>query len=180
MLFRVVRRQSVDGGHEQQRQPALHLRDQSQRRYRAAAPLADRAVHRDAGDLAAEPGALAVPASPALVPYNQDNNHLYVSLDPTTAFMIDSQRKQGRAPGWSPEGQYLAFESNRSGTGSALYVARIDQNSAAIQIRQLTNPEQVFNAQHAKFSPDGKTNLLPRSTEEGAPISVGTMPFTAF
>lgn len=126
------------------------------------------------------PERLAIAASPALVPYNQDNNQIYVSLDPARAFIIDDRPMQGRAPWWSPDGQYLAFESNRSGIGYALYVARIGRDGAASRIVQLTDPEQVFNAQHAKFSPDGKTICFCAQRTKGAPNAVGMMPFTPF
>jgi Tol biopolymer transport system component len=126
------------------------------------------------------PERLAIPASPARVPYNQQNNQIYVSLDPASAITIDDSPKQGRAPWWSPDGQYLAFESDRSGTGYAVYVAKIGKNGAASRIVQLTNPNEVFNAQHPKFSPDGKTICFCAQRTMGALNSVGTMPFTQF
>ena len=110
----------------------------------------------------------------------QDNNQIYVSLDPASAFIIDDRPMQGRAPWWSPDGQYLVFESNRSGIGYALYVARIGRDGAASRILQLTDPEEVFNAQHAKFSPDGKTICFCAQRTKGAPNAVGMMPFTPF
>ena len=126
------------------------------------------------------PERLAIPASPAVVPYEQDNNQIYVSLAPATAVMIDDQPRQGRAPWWSPDGRYLAFESDRSGIGYAIYVAKISADGKASSIMQLTDPNEVFGAQHAKFSPDGKTICFCAHRTRGEKSSVGMMPFTPF
>jgi Tol biopolymer transport system component len=95
--------------------------------------------------------------------YNQDNNQIWI-LDPPTrgptqpgnVHVIDPQlplnQQQGRAPWWSPNGRFLAFESNR-----------ITQNgNYQIFIQSPFRPELIVPAtpqswavQHAKWSPCG-------------------------
>jgi Tol biopolymer transport system component len=61
---------------------------------------------------------------------------------------------QGRAPDWSPDGTTIAFESNRSGMGYAIYL----YNLQARTVTQVTDP--TLNAQHARFFYDGSKLIL--------------------
>lgn len=80
-------------------------------------------------------------------PYNENDNQIWLydgSGDPT---QLDDE--QGRAPWYSPAGTQLVFESNRGGKYQ-IWLTTSGGNPVAI-----TDP--AWGAQHAKFSPDGKT-----------------------
>ena len=65
---------------------------------------------------------------------------------------------QGRAPSWSPDGKWIAFESNRAHQPStsnpaglySIFLYEVDGSNPAIQI---TDP--AYNANHAKWYPNG-------------------------
>ncbi|HEY4640169.1 MAG TPA: hypothetical protein VII75_02410 [Thermoanaerobaculia bacterium] len=81
------------------------------------------------------------------LPYDQNDNQIWLydgSGDPT---QFDDQ--QGRAPWYSPDGTQLVFESNRGGNYQIWLSANGGDPDA------ITDP--AWGAQHAKFSPDGKT-----------------------
>ena len=60
---------------------------------------------------------------------------------------------QGRAPAWAPNGQTIAFESNRSG-GYAIYLCDLSSGT----ITQVTDP--TLGGQHAKFFSCGTKLIL--------------------
>lgn len=72
--------------------------------------------------------------------------------------------KQGRAPYWSPNGRYLVFESDRLG-GYAIFLADTQTGAPPIQ---LTDPN--FEAQHAKWFPDGRRLVLTCLQQAGGPV----------
>jgi Tol biopolymer transport system component len=117
---------------------------------------------------------LAFPGQPAVPPYEQQNNQIYICTDATTAHKLDGQ--QGRAPWWTPNGELLAFESNRA-TGNAWeYAIYISTPDGSYQV-QITDVQ--FYAQHAKFSPNAERIVLcaqPRGGK-GNPWAIGTVPF---
>lgn len=117
------------------------------------------------------PAILAFPGQPAVPPYNQSNNRIYIGTDAKTARLLDG--KQGRAPWWSPDGRVLAFESDRAPSGQyAVYVSTPDGSCQ----QQLTDPR--YGAQHPKFSPDGKTIVLAARPGAGLQKAIGTIPCT--
>jgi dipeptidyl aminopeptidase/acylaminoacyl peptidase len=71
---------------------------------------------------------------------------------------------QGRAPACSPDGRTIAFESNRSGKGYAIYL----DDLATGAIVQATDPS--LGGQHAKFFPCG-TRLIHHPG--GSPATMG-------
>ncbi len=103
-------------------------------------------------------------ASPA--GYDQDRNYVFLNATSGTAFISAplepdanitrfDKARQGRAPCWSPDGRYLAFESNRvDGRHYAIFLVNVSAGSNPVQVTDV-----IYDAQHAKFFPDG-TSLI--------------------
>lgn len=96
--------------------------------------------------------------------YNQDYNYVFVNaenngvftsapLEPQASIAVYDPAYQGRAPVWSPDGNYVAFESDRAG-GYALFLANVAAGTAPVQVT-----DAHYGAQHPKFFPDG-TKLI--------------------
>ena len=97
--------------------------------------------------------------------YNQSFNYVFLNSvnigvysstpmeaeAPLTAF---DPAYEGRAPDWSPDASTIAFESNRSGHGYAIYL----YNRQTSNVTQVTDP--FLNAQHARFFPNGSKLIL--------------------
>jgi Tol biopolymer transport system component len=92
--------------------------------------------------------------------YNQDYNYIWI-LDTSTGESKPMEpgcptsgpfqaAYQGRAPWWSPDGNWVAFESNRSGSGYSIYLFDYTIGGPAVQI---TDPS--YNMNHAKWFPTG-------------------------
>ncbi len=97
--------------------------------------------------------------------YNQDFNYVFLNaenggvftsapLEPGASIAIYNPAYQGRAPVWSPDGNYVAFESNRAGD-YAIFLANVATGDAPVQITDAS-----YGAQHAKFFPDGTRLVL--------------------
>jgi hypothetical protein len=98
--------------------------------------------------------------------YNQSYNYVFVNKESSpgvfTSAPMESgasigafdQQYQGRAPAGSPNGDAIAFESNRPTAGGYAIWLFLGEGNAPVQI---TDP--AFNAQHAKFFPCG-TKLI--------------------
>lgn len=112
--------------------------------------------------------------------YNQDNNYVFLNtssngtytsapLEPAASIATFDPAYQGRAPYWSPNGQYIVFESSRAG-GYALFLANVANAAQGAAPVQLT--DATCWAQHAKFLPGGKqlvfTALQTPSATSGA------------
>lgn len=103
--------------------------------------------------------------------YDQDANYIWLvdtSKDPVTPVPLETgapisgpfqKQWQGRAPWWSPDGKWVAFESNRahppapgqtSGGLYAIFLYQVGGTTAAVQ---LTDPK--WNMNHAKWFPNG-------------------------
>ncbi|HUA16005.1 MAG TPA: hypothetical protein VMG31_11965 [Verrucomicrobiae bacterium] len=96
--------------------------------------------------------------------YNQDYNYVFVNaenngvftsapLESDASIKIYDPSHQGRAPVWSPDGNYVAFESDRAG-GYAIFLANVTAGTAPVQITDAS-----YGAQHPKFYPD-QTKLI--------------------
>jgi Tol biopolymer transport system component len=85
--------------------------------------------------------------------YDQGNNSIWLVDNTGIARPVEAVPRQGRTPAWSPDGQSLAFESNRDSSSSELYAVFII-NRDGTRLRQITPYE--INANHPVFSPDGK------------------------
>lgn len=82
--------------------------------------------------------------------YDQTKNNIWLLDNKGVLKQLDTQ--QGRAPSWSPDGEWIVFESNR-GSQDGQYAVFIIHRTGGI-VRRLTHYE--FNANHPVFSPDGK------------------------
>jgi len=102
---------------------------------------------------------------------NAKNGGVYSStpMEPGAAQQLLSYDAayQGRAPAWSPDGKTIAFESNRSGQGYAIYLFDI----ATSKVTQVTDP--ALGGQHAKFFPDGSKLILTIHHPGGTPKTMG-------
>ncbi|MFL5385472.1 MAG: TolB family protein [Longimicrobiaceae bacterium] len=124
-----------------------------------------------------DPVRLAFPGQPAVPPYKQENNHIYiVGTDPTSARELDG--KQGRAPWWTPNGELLAFESNRDTGDPYRYAVYLSTPDGSYQVRVT---DVRFNAQHPKFSPDARRIVLAAQPAGGSKENswaIGWLQFT--
>jgi hypothetical protein len=98
--------------------------------------------------------------------YKQDENYILIfdmstqelrPLEPGTPTQPPFDRNfQGRAPWWSPDGNWIVFESSRRDPQGQLYAIFI-KNTNPFDLSpamQVTSVE--WNANHAKWYPDGK------------------------
>lgn len=111
--------------------------------------------------------------------YDQDLNYIWV-MDTETGSVSPLEtgapgsgpfmpQFQGRAPWWSPDGNWIAFESNRAHQPSAgdedglyaIFLYEVGGGNPAIQI---TDP--IYNANHAKWFPSG-TELIVAAYQPG-------------
>jgi dipeptidyl aminopeptidase/acylaminoacyl peptidase len=87
--------------------------------------------------------------------YNQDNNQIWLVDGTGAARPVETPPLQGRAPTWSPDGQRIAFESDRGSTNGKYAVFLINRDGSGLV--QVTD----FNgANHPVFSPDGKKLVI--------------------
>jgi Tol biopolymer transport system component len=84
--------------------------------------------------------------------YDQTKNSIWLVDETAVAHPLESTPAQGRAPSWSPDGQRLAFESNR-GSVLGLYAIFLI-NRDGTDLIQVT--DSTLNADHPVWSPDGR------------------------
>lgn len=96
--------------------------------------------------------------------YDQDRNYVWFvdsSTDPVTVRPLDQKAPakgpfnaafQGRAPWWSPDGNWVVFESSRAST-EGLYAIFIQDAAGENPAVQVTDCQ--WNANHAKWFPSG-------------------------
>jgi Tol biopolymer transport system component len=138
-------------------------------------------------------GAASSPGPTGTAPsYNQDNNYVFLNsaaggqytsapLEPAASISVFDQAYQGRAPYWSPNGQYIVFESSRAG-GYALFLANVAKVAQGGKPVQLT--DSSYWAQHAKFLPGGTrlvfTALQTPSATNTGPRGIAIIDISAF
>jgi Tol biopolymer transport system component len=83
--------------------------------------------------------------------YDQTKNSIWVVGDTGALRTVEPVPGQGRTPAWSPDGQSLAFESNRGSSSNQLY-AVFTVNRDGTGLRQITPYD--LNANHPAWSPD--------------------------
>jgi dipeptidyl aminopeptidase/acylaminoacyl peptidase len=93
-----------------------------------------------------------IPATKPIPPpdgYNEDTNQIWIQMEGEPPFQIDPN--QGRAPWWSPDGEFIAFESNRT-TEATQYLIFVHslKDGSTVPVTPM-----ALNVQHAKWSPDG-------------------------
>lgn len=104
----------------------------------------------------------------------------YVSmpLEPGASVQAFNPAFQGRAPYWSPDGNFIVFESSRA-TGYALFLANVANGTPRVQLTDAT-----YCAQHAKFFASGTrlvfTALQKPNTAGTGPRGIGVIDITAF
>jgi len=99
--------------------------------------------------------------------YDEKTNYVWfvdLGVSPVTPRPLDQSANpsgpfepqyQGRAPWYSPDGNWVAFESSRADPNSLLYAIFIQDSAGAKPAMQVTDIS--YDANHPKWFPDGKT-----------------------
>lgn len=85
-------------------------------------------------------------------PYDQTKNSIWLVTDDGVLRTVETTPGQGRTPSWSPDGEWLAFQSNR-GSASQLHAAFIIKRDGT-GLEQVTDYD--LDANHPVWSPDGR------------------------
>jgi Tol biopolymer transport system component len=84
--------------------------------------------------------------------YDQTRNSIWLVDDTGIARPLESPPAQGRAPTWAPDGERVAFESNRSSVLGLYAIFLINKDGTGLV--QVT--DAALNADHPVWSPDGR------------------------
>ena len=91
--------------------------------------------------------------------YLQERNRIWL-LDRKGVWELDP--RQGRTPAWSPDGKWVAFESDRGSPDGSYAVFVVPRDGG--RVRQVTPFE--INANHPKWSPDGQQIAFSARSEQ--------------
>lgn len=100
---------------------------------------------------------------PGAGPYDQDLNQIWLQWPNGELYMLDGE--QGRAPWWSPSGNYIVFESNRDAFPAKGPYRIFIEPAQGGHWAPLT--PQGLPVQHAKFSPDGRLVVFAANLQGG-------------
>lgn len=109
-------------------------------------------------------------------PYSNEANRILILGDDGLR-ELDGQ--QGRTPDWSPDGKWIAFESNRDGD-YAIYIARASVGGTVVRL----TPDSI-DAYHPDWSPNGKCIVFSAmrraeiDADGRAPMYIAAMPVTS-
>jgi Tol biopolymer transport system component len=96
--------------------------------------------------------------------YDQTKNSIWVVGDTGALRTVEAVPGQGRTPAWSPDGQSLAFESNRGSSSNEMYAVFTVRRDGT-GLRQMTPYD--LNANHPVWSPDaGRLVFSARHTKD--------------
>jgi hypothetical protein len=109
--------------------------------------------------------------------YNQNKNYIWLTNDATNPPTVTTlapgaptnhfdPNYQGRAPWYSPNGKWIAFESNRFNS-AGLYSIFIQPANGSTTAVRVTDPG--WNANHAKWYPNGTELVVTVLQKKGAP-----------
>lgn len=118
----------------------------------------------------------AFAGQPRKITYNQNINQIWIQdgFNDPELFSSDEKGAIGRAPWFSPDGTVMAFEAKGDNGRLQIFLKHIAipyQSLNAVQV----SSAQLY-AQHAKFSPDGKTLVWAQQTSEScSQIFCGTI-----
>jgi hypothetical protein len=122
--------------------------------------------------------------------YDQEQNYVWYvdTTDLTTLRPLDKAVKksdpfrpayQGRAPWWSPDGKWVAFESNRCSLDGSLYAIYIQDAAGENAAMQVTDPK--WNGNHPKWYPGGNQLVASvRQDPKRKPRGMASLAVSAF
>ena len=107
---------------------------------------------------------IAFAGQPRKLTYNQNINQIWIQdgINDPELFSSDEKGAIGRAPWFSPDGTVIAFEAKGDNGRLQIFLKHIAHPYQSIEAVQVSKAEMY--AQHAKFSPDGKTLVWAQQT----------------
>ena len=86
-------------------------------------------------------------------PYDQNQNQIWLTDGAGPAKPLEATPLPGRTPSWSPDGNRLAFESDRGSPDHHYAIFAINRDGSGLT--QLT--DYALNGSHPVWSPDGRS-----------------------
>ena len=109
--------------------------------------------------------------------YDQNWNEIWIQngTDPETSVAMEVNGILGRAPWWSPNGQFLAFESVLTAADGynafyRIWILELTVDPPSVGTMQMVTPPDL-PVQHAKWSPDGRLIVFAYVIPGAQPVS---------